>query len=93
MAGIAPDVWLPWRLAPQILHAPEWLTREGSFSLLSIGRLKVGVPASQAQADLNLLARQLSKNYVQNRNLEAAVFPATLVPGRFRGFVVLSRER
>jgi ABC-type antimicrobial peptide transport system permease subunit len=36
---------------------------------------------------LNLLARQLSKNYVQNQNLEAAVFPATLVPGPFRGFV------
>ena len=87
MAGIAPDVWLPLMMAPQILHDPEWLTREGSFSLLSIGRLKAGVPPSQAQGELNLLARQFSKNYVHNRNLEAAVFPATLVPGPFRGFV------
>ncbi len=86
-AGIAPALWVPLMMAPQILHDPEWLTREGSFSLFAIGRLQPGITASQAGAEMNLLAHQLSKSYVENRNLQAAVFPATLVPGPFRGFV------
>jgi len=88
VAGIAPDFWVPMMMAPQMKHDPGLLTRRDSFWLLLVGRLKSGMNAATAQADLNLLAGQLRQAYPrQNQGLDAALFPATMVPGPFRGYV------
>ena len=88
VAGLAPDLWAPFMMAPTVLHDPEWHTRTGAFSHFGAGRLKPGVSAKQAEAELTALTRQFEElDSKQNRGLAAAVFPTTMVPVPFRGFV------
>src|SRR5205823_2565721 len=88
VAGLAPDLWAPFMMAPTVLHDPEWHTRTGAFSHFGAGRLKPGVSAKQAEAELTALTRQFEElDSKQNRGLAAAVFPTTMVPMPFRGFV------
>jgi predicted permease len=88
VAGLSPDLWLPFMMAPAALHDPEWHTRAGSMSLFGVGRLRPGVSAAQATADLSALTRQLERtDPVHHRDFTAAVFPSTMVPAPFRGFV------
>jgi predicted permease len=88
MAGISPDFWAPMAMAPQISHDPELLTRRSSYWLLLVGRLKPGVTPAAAQADLSLLARQIQQADPKNNSgWDVAQFPATMVPGPFRGYV------
>ena len=61
-----PDVWLPLAMQPELM--PDRDIRDffaaGDLSWLSaVGRLKPGVTARQAQADLSVLAAQLDKLY------------------------------
>jgi hypothetical protein len=87
LAGLSPDVWAPFMMAPVILHDPRWHTRTGSFSLIGVGRLREGVTARQAEAELTAFMRQLDDLDGHNRGFTAALFPATMVPEPFRGFV------
>ena len=88
VAGLSPDLWLPFMMAPAVLHDPEWHTRAGSMSLFGVGRLRAGVSVAQATADLSALTRQLeASDPVHHRDFTAAVFPSTMVPAPFRGFV------
>jgi predicted permease len=87
LAGVSPDLWAPFMMAPTILHDPEWHTRTGAFSLLGVGRLIPGGTASQAEAELTASMRQLEEIDPHNRGFGVAVFPSTMVPVPFRGFV------
>jgi putative ABC transport system permease protein len=88
LAGLSPDLWSPFMMASTVLHDPEWHTRTGSFSLFGVGRLKPGVNAARAEAELTALTRQLEEmDPRNNRNYAAAVFPSTMIPTPFRGFV------
>jgi len=58
-----PDVWLP--LAARARLVPRWTPEfedAGAWWLAIVGRLKPGVPATQAQAALNLLFRNETEN-------------------------------
>ena len=61
LAGLSPDLWAPYMMAPVVLHDPEWHTRTGAFSHFGVGRLKPGVSAPQAEAELTALIRQLEE--------------------------------
>ncbi len=88
IAGLAPDLWAPFMMAPAVLHDPEWHTRTGAFSHFGVGRLKAGVNAAQAEAELTALIRRLEETDPgHNKDFAAAVFPSTMVPSPFRGFV------
>src|SRR5439155_10936568 len=88
LAGIAPDVWLPLVMAPQITRDSELLANRGSHWLFAVGRLKHGVGLLRARADADLLALQISQAHPDDhQKLGAAVFRATLVPGPYRGYV------
>jgi putative ABC transport system permease protein len=87
LAGLAPDLWVPFMMAPTILHDAEWHTRTGAFSLFGVGRLRRGVTAAQAEAELTAMMRRLEEIDAHNRGFAAAVFPTTMVPLPFRGFV------
>src|SRR5688572_2755616 len=87
MAGLSPDLWAPVMMASTVLHEPEWHTRQGAFSHFGVGRLKPGVSAARAEAELTALMRGLEEIDPHNRGFAAAVFPTTLVPLPFRGFV------
>jgi len=88
LAGLSPDLWAPYMMAPVVLHDPEWHTRTGAFSHFGVGRLKPGVSAPQAEAELTALIRRLEEIEPRhNKDFGAAVFPSTMVPSPFRGFV------
>jgi predicted permease len=88
IAGLSPDLWAPFMMAPVVLHDPEWHIRTGAFPHFGVGRLKPGVSAKQAEAELTGLIRRLEEIEPRhNQDFGAAVFPSTLVPSPFRGFV------
>ena len=75
-------------MASSVLHDPEWHTRTGAFSHFGVGRLKPGVSVVQAQTELTALTRQLEEtDPIHHRDFAAAIFPSTMVPMPFRGFV------
>jgi predicted permease len=88
MAGLSPDLWSPYLMAPVVLHDSEWHTRSGAFSHFGVGRLKPGVTAAQAEAELTTLIRRLEEIEPRhNKDFGAAVFLSTMVPSPFRGTV------
>jgi predicted permease len=58
----APAMWIPMVEQP-ILEGYDALTSRGNHSEFVVGRLKPGVTAGQATADLNVLGSWLSKTY------------------------------
>jgi predicted permease len=88
LVAIEPDFWAPVTVAEQILHDAGRLTNRQGYWLFAVGRLKPGVAAPRAGSEVNLLAQLIEKQHPDtNKNLGANLFPATLVPGPYRGFV------
>jgi putative ABC transport system permease protein len=93
LGGLSPDVWVPFAIAEAVRHERGLLTNRSSFWLFGVGRLTAGATAQQANAELTVLARQLSAldastaGQPSREGFDAAVFPATLIPGPFRGQV------
>jgi predicted permease len=63
--GTVPDLWLPISFQPQFMPA-DWLNAPSHSWLSMLGRLRPGVPASQAQAALDPLYRAVSNLTVQS---------------------------
>jgi putative ABC transport system permease protein len=63
----ATEIWTPMDMTPKALGP------RGSHSYRAIGRLKANVSASQAQAELNSITRQLAKLYPENDGDSGAV--------------------
>jgi predicted permease len=89
MAGVIPDLWVPFMMAPSVLHDPGWLTRTESHSVIGLGRLKPGVSADQAAAELTVRTRQFDEEARRDfvRGDGAILIPSLLVPGPVRGYV------
>jgi putative ABC transport system permease protein len=78
----APEIWLPIMMSATI--APERGTgifqdRNGHW-LQVIGRLKPGVSWAQAQASMDVLARQLAQSYSEEKNSGVLLATATFLP-------------
>src|SRR5436190_16642798 len=86
IAGLAPDLWAPFMIAFSVLHDSAWHTRTTAWSLFGVGRLKPGTASAKAEVELTVLAREFEDPPRQN-DFAAAVFPSTMVPVPFRGFV------
>jgi len=85
VVGFSPDVWTPMGMHQAISPALD-LTERRMHWLLAIGRLKPGVAARQASAELAVLGQQLARDFPDtNKNLMADVVAVELVPGPFRG--------
>src|SRR5262245_14216244 len=85
VVGFSPDVWTPMGLQRAISPALDLKERRMHW-LLAIGRLKPGVAAKQASADLAVLGQQLARNFPDtNTNLMPDAVAVELVPGPFRG--------
>lgn len=86
--GSAPDFWAPLSLQQKFTQDKDRLTGRQSNWLIVAGRLRPGVDKARAQAEMHVFAHQLEANYPDsNKNLDALIFPATLVPGPYRGYV------
>jgi predicted permease len=57
-----PDVWLPYHNSPEI-DGLDWLEARGNSGTWVVGRLKPGVTATEATADIQRVAGQLAKEY------------------------------
>jgi predicted permease len=88
LVAVEPDFWAPLTTVEQFTHDIGRLANREGHWLLVIGRERPGVAASTARAELGVLARQIEVDHPDtNKNLDADVFPATLVPGPYRGYV------
>ncbi|HKQ78134.1 MAG TPA: ABC transporter permease [Blastocatellia bacterium] len=63
-AGFIPDVWVPAMMKQRLTRDSfDHLNNRGSNHLMLWGRLKPGVTKEQAQAAMNVIARQLEQAY------------------------------
>ena len=64
MVMFKPDIWVPMMMQAQLMPThPDWLDNRRLDWLNLMARLKPGVSMEQAQADLNLIDRQLAQAY------------------------------
>ncbi len=73
-----PDVWIPAMMAESVLPAQnrDWLRNRGALSFRGVGRLKPGVSAEQAGANLVTIAAALEQEHPDaNRGRSLAVAP------------------
>lgn len=86
--AIEPDFWVSVAMVDHFKRDTTFLTGRQSYWLFGVGRLNAGAQPSEARADLSVLAKQIAKEHPEsNKDLDAAVFPVTLVPGPYRGYV------
>ncbi len=57
-----PDVWVPMMMQPRI-ESNSWLDERNTWNTWMIGRLKPNVSFSQAEADLNVVAAEMARQY------------------------------
>lgn len=86
VSTLQPDLY-----KPRVIEPHEYNETMGMFNHNVVGRLKPGVSAEQAQAELNVVAKQLVKLAGEDTDLRAAVLPlGDAITGRARrGLVVL----
>jgi predicted permease len=88
LVATEPDFWAPLTAQEQFTHDKGRLTDRHSSWLIVAGRMKSGVDAVMAQAEMHVLAHQAELDHADtNKNLDATVYAATLVPGPYRGYV------
>jgi predicted permease len=88
LVGSAPDFWAPLTLQEQFTHDKERLTNRHGYWLIVAGRMRPGIDARNVRAEMHVLAHQLELNYPDsNKDMDAMVYPATLVPGPYREYV------
>src|SRR2546421_4860597 len=88
LVAIEPDFWAPATMVERITRDSGRLTNRHAYWLLAVGRLKPGVDATRARAEMNRLSSLIEQDHPDtNKNLGATVFPAALVPGPYRGYV------
>ena len=77
-----PDVWYPLSMDAALNHQPQdWRTDRTVQILSLVGRLKTAVTRQQAQADMQMLAKQLGANYPQtDKDRTAVITETTMLP-------------
>jgi len=85
----SPEIWLTASMMEWAEPGATWLDDRDSKNFFAIGRLKPGVNAQQAEASLNLLSRQLGKEYPDsNEGQTIKVGPPGFILPDLRGAVV-----
>ncbi|HYK35051.1 ABC transporter permease [Alloacidobacterium sp.] len=88
LVAIEPDFWAPLTMVERIIHDTGRLTNRQSNWLIVAGRLAPGASSNVAKAEMDVLAHQVEQAHPDtNKNLDAIVVPATLVPWPYRGYV------
>lgn len=84
---VAGDFWVPMSMELQIAPRHDWLHDRASQTVWTLGRLKPGVSRKQAEADLNVIARQLAEAHPKEVNPKAnfMLSPPGLMGDALRG--------
>ena len=81
---LAPEFWVPMSMEAQIETGNgSWLDRRTTHNIWTLGRLKPGITARQAESDLNAIASDLARTYREDEGMKIRVSP----PGLFGGFL------
>jgi hypothetical protein len=81
----AADLWVPLMTQAAVAPGEDLIKLRNTGWLNVLGRLKPGVAPKQAQADLNVLDRQLEASYPDKyRHLHVTAVPATALPAPVR---------
>ncbi len=84
-----PEIWFPAMMRAQIEGGRSSLEARDSSGFFAQGRLKPGVTARQAEAELNTIAAQLAREFPkENEGMAIALSPAGLIGSRMRGPVI-----
>jgi predicted permease len=57
-----PEIWVPMMMEPRI-ESNSWLDQRNTWNTWVIGRLKPNISRSQAQADLNVVASEMTRQF------------------------------
>jgi len=88
LVGFEPDFWAPATMVEQITGDKGRLGNWQGHWLLAVGRLKPDASVSVARAEVSVLEHQIELTHPDlKRNLDATVFPATLIPAPYRIYV------
>ena len=88
MVGTAPDFWAPIATQERFTHDKTMLTSWDSYSLIVAGKMRNPGDRKAVQAEMHVLARQVYQAHASKEDfLDAMVYPLTLMPGPFRGYV------
>jgi predicted permease len=84
---VSADYWVPVTMELQVEPGNDWYHSRYAANIWVIGRLKPGVSASQAQADLNRIVQQLAAAYpdVLDRRSHLHLSPPGLIGDALRG--------
>jgi predicted permease len=61
-----PEVWMPMMMEAQVEVGNPWLEQRGTSNAWVVGRLKPSVTPAQAEANMNAIADDLSRQYPSN---------------------------
>lgn len=73
-----PEIWVPMMMQPQIAGS-SWLDRRETENTWLSGRLKPGISAAQAEANLNGILAQLARDYPVDEGLRLTLSAPGLV--------------
>ncbi len=84
--GMAPDVFVPMMMQSRAMPGRNWLDDRGIGWLRAVGRLKPGVSAEQAQAEMHTLGGQIRSEHPKiNESFGIAVIEDFGIHPQFRG--------
>src|SRR5439155_11235750 len=89
--GFDPDVWMSLKTAEQVMgSSPDALTDRRQRWLHLVGRLKPVVSATQAAADVQLVAAAIERDHLDtDRGRSAVLTPVSVTPPGDRGWASL----
>jgi predicted permease len=67
-----PEIWVPMMMQPQI-EGHSWLEARNTHDAWVAGRLKAGVTVQQAEANLNVIAAELAREYTSNEGMRLSL--------------------
>ncbi len=87
--GYRPEIWFPTMMQAQIDVGWYYLEARDFATFFAQGRLKPGVTARQAEAEIKTIAAQLAHEFPEeNEGMTIALSPAGLLGSRMRGPVI-----
>jgi predicted permease len=88
MVGMDPDFWVPLAVQDRFTHDQGRMKDRNAYWLTVAGKMRGTGDRKRVQAEIQVLAQQV---YLANSSkadfLDGIVYPLTLVPGPFRGYV------
>src|SRR5690349_14334432 len=85
---LSPEFWVPMAMEPQIEPGNSWLDKAGTQNIWVAGRLKPGITAQQAEADLNSIAADRARTDRFSEGLQIRLSPPGLIGTALRGPVI-----